>query len=1212
MKSIFNKKLCNFALILLLILLVSLFGCSRSDKQSEGSGSSSDTSEKEEFSIQYESGAEQIFGFKPDRTRAAAGETVTLSENRYLRFGYSFAGWSDGEKTYLPGDTLVMPEGGFTLTAKWKEGGTYFPLDSCDSSTGWWGTHEIYNGTDSPKEGSGYNGTRGNEVLIFCKIFDSPLDLSAFKETGFIHLWLWVEDETKLNTSSETSGMIDLNDSDGGNYSVTIVNSDLKTGWNDVCIPFSEVVVEKSDLTAITSFRLFQYVTDTTEIRMDGFEVWMPEQSRTISFNGGGADYLLGMNDRLEIKNVVSGAVITLPENLFRRRGYDFCGWSDGNKMYNAGEEYTVPSDAKDFTAIWKESEKYMLTYDYITKTVEREAYPGELITVPSDAVRTGYVFGGWQDGGKIYRPGTTYTMKDKKTTLTAVWIKIDDYDLLSDAAGAWELREGGSAGLAPSAIGGSTLNSKWTVWLNNDTFGQVADFSTEGSCLYTDKSNISLSDRFTLSAWIKAPARENTRRTILSQSGKAGDPVTESEVFFNADSNSGWWGTSEIRIGTGKAAEGSAYLESTGKDILVFCVKFPATDITKYVENGSLTVWIYVEDASSLDIEHGGMVEFSSDGGTGSCSTGWALPTLKNGWNQLTFPISGAVSNKADLSKIDYFRFYQYVTAETTLGLDALTLSRVTQPESSGGWSMYLDEKTGCLAFSADGLSGIKTSGVKLTDGKWHHVAVTLENGKLTYYIDSKAVKTVTVKGRISETAGDLYIGGTSDGKASFDGSIVQVRIYNSAKAPSAVTNTTVLASDNTPAQPRLNTKKGVLIERFVKSGLSRDQLEVYIGEDYKKVDISNVQAAKKFGMDHVKITVTPNNLIDKDGHLIIENMTYVTNDVNRILAEGMPVIFCFHPEPPYKTIYLKDLDHFELLCNWYREAAAYIGEHWTPDQVSIQLMTEPYDNSALVSWTWMSDRMYIAVRNELPDHTIITSSDSSGNIEYLKKMSPVTDSNVIYSFTTYEPYIVGFGSARCGMGGYRGFESFLRNIPYPVPEGLTKSQIAEMADDMCALVPDDLHAEAINIVTAYLSGKYDCHVLYSNNYDIGYTADWQMARMNSLTDWSKKYGGNIHIMCVEFGCMDSVTAKKYFGAVEGSGVTDEVRIRLITDLRTAFEANDIGWSYWLFNGVFTVFDPEKREMDAITDDSYIADAYDKNLIEVALGLTPDYSWKK
>ena len=115
----------------------------------------------------------------------------------------------------------------------------------------------------------------------------------------------------------------------------------------------------------------------------------------------------------------------------------------------------------------------------------------------------------------------------------------------------------------------------------------------------------------------------------------------------------------------------------------------------------------------------------------------------------------------------------------------------------------------------------------------------------------------------------------------------------------------------------------------------------------------------------------------------------------------------------------------------------------------------------------------------------------------------------------------------------------------------------------------------------------------------------------MNSLKEWSDRYGGNIHMMCVEFGCMDATTARKYFGAQSYAGVSNETRIQHIKDLREAFEANGIGWDYWYFDGVFTVFKPETRVMHAITDDAYIRENYDADLIEKALGLNPDYSWK-
>lgn len=1052
MKLSLKNNIFVRALLFISVIILASYGCSKSGDGTAGSAESGITT-GEKYSIEYQNGSDNAVGDKPAKTFAYAGQKVIISANTFVSFGSVFDGWSDGAYDYKPGDEVTMPDGGLELNAVWKNGGTYLIIDNCDSTDGWWGSSAITSKAEDMMEGGACNSVSGIDALVFCKKFDQILDISRFIDTGYVHLWFWTADSSLLRTEAETLGLIEFYDSQSKTYAVSLTSQVMKSGWNELWIPLCDAQATDADLSDITSFRLFQYVSEKTEIRMDDFKLWMPDESCTISFFGGEYDYLLGVNDSMDMKNVIANSEIPLPQNLFVKKGYDFIGWSDGEKTYKAGEEYSVPSGGSNLTAVWTEAEKFMVTYNYGERTASYQAYEGERVTVPSDAKREGYIFSGWSDGNKVYRSGTTYTMKNKKVTLTALWDKIGDYSLLSDAVGAWELREGGSAGIAPSAIGGIDLQSHWAVWLNSDTFGQVADFSTEGSYLYNENSDIKLGGSFTLSAWIKAPIRDGSDRTIMSQ-------------------------------------------------------------------------------ATSRD---------------------------------------------------------------------------------NAQWKMYIDGGTGSLAFSAQGLTGLTPGGLNITDGKWHHVMVTLDGDIFSYYVDSVKVKSENVTGNILNSGGDaFYIGGTAGGGEWFDGSIAQVRIYNSPKTPEETTAVSIAAADNAEKKPTLDTKKGVVIERlngFSNMGVSA--YEVYQPDKkYPNIDVTNVQAAKKFGMDHVKITVTPNNLIDKSGHLIVENMTYMTEDINIILSEGLPVIICFHPEPDYKNIYLGNLDNFELLCNWYREVAAYIGENWSPSQVSIQLMTEPYGNNSGVSWTWMSDRMYIAVRNELPDHTIITSSDSAGNIEYLKKMSPVTDPNIIYSFTTYEPYMIGFGTARSGMAGNVTFYNYLKNIPYPVPEGLSQAEIAQLANEICSLVPSEYHAEAIKTVSAYLNGAYDCDIFYKNNYSIGYTEDWEMTRMNSLTEWSEKYGGNIHMMCVEFGCMDSVTAKKYFGAVEGSGISEETRVRLIHDLRTAFEANNIGWSYWLFNGVFTVFDPQTRQKDVATDDAFISKAYDKDLIEYALGLTPDFSW--
>ena len=58
-------------------------------------------------------------------TEVTVGTEVSLPECTYVYDGYTFSHWTDGEATYAPGDTYVMPENDVTLTAVWEENKTY-------------------------------------------------------------------------------------------------------------------------------------------------------------------------------------------------------------------------------------------------------------------------------------------------------------------------------------------------------------------------------------------------------------------------------------------------------------------------------------------------------------------------------------------------------------------------------------------------------------------------------------------------------------------------------------------------------------------------------------------------------------------------------------------------------------------------------------------------------------------------------------------------------------------------------------------------------------------------------------------------------------------------------------------------------------------------------------------------------------------------------
>lgn len=516
----------------------------------------------------------------------------------------------------------------------------------------------------------------------------------------------------------------------------------------------------------------------------------------------------------------------------------------------------------------------------------------------------------------------------------------------------------------------------------------------------------------------------------------------------------------------------------------------------------------------------------------------------------------------------------------------------------------LFLDYKNNhALTLEMDGMN-IESSGVSLADGLWHHVVVTRQLQKITYYIDGENVKETIATGSFTQGMNtDVYIGSNCDEKYSFDGSIAEVKFIKGSLEPAAASNTVLKQSDNVAKEPRLSLKRGIVIDRPQYS-------YTLIPQSYtEKQDIQN---CINMGFDHVKLQLTPEWMFGENGTFLEENMSYIDSIVDMVLELDYKAIVCVSPcasniNYNFKTRYLGNLDNFEELCTWYEGLAKHASDKgWDPDHIAIQLMTEPYNNCSSVSWTWMSDRMYGAVRNILPDTTIITSADRSGNIENLKKMSPATDDNLIYSFTTYEPYAVGWHSAYSSQVGNETFWNYIGDVPYPIIEG---QDYSDEIEDALKDVPANFLAEARSALDAYVRGQYDGGTIYwMNYYDSLYNRDWHFMRAESLNRWSEDNGGNIHIMVVEFGCYDTLYSSVRFGSV-GTGIPDSKRLMFVKDMREAWEAYNIGWCYWSYNEGFTIFKTDYH-VNHVGDSPTAEEAalyVDYEMLTDSLGLSPN-----
>ena len=155
------------------------------------------------------------------------------------------------------------------------------------------------------------------------------------------------------------------------------------------------------------------------------YAIWEANQN-TLKFDGNGAtsgeiDDILAFTDEK----------IILPDNVFENAGYTFKGWSDGNKTYGSGEEYTVSSKKINvFYAVW-EANKNTLKFDGNGQTSGEMSdvvmATDEKISLPNNAFeKTGYTFLGWStstDGDVEYQNGKKYVMGTENTyVLYAIW----------------------------------------------------------------------------------------------------------------------------------------------------------------------------------------------------------------------------------------------------------------------------------------------------------------------------------------------------------------------------------------------------------------------------------------------------------------------------------------------------------------------------------------------------------------------------------------------------------------------------------------------------------------------------------------------------------------------------------------------------------------------------------------------------------------------
>jgi aryl-phospho-beta-D-glucosidase BglC (GH1 family) len=333
----------------------------------------------------------------------------------------------------------------------------------------------------------------------------------------------------------------------------------------------------------------------------------------------------------------------------------------------------------------------------------------------------------------------------------------------------------------------------------------------------------------------------------------------------------------------------------------------------------------------------------------------------------------------------------------------------------------------------------------------------------------------------------------------------------------------------------------------QHLKRGINASQWFAQSTNDYSArrtdayTDAADIALMAKMGFDNVRLSIDAAPLEQwprgKDG-LNAEFVGRLDRAVDTMLADGLAVTIDLHPEESYKQTLKTGNDGVERMAMLWRALAAHFAVR-DPERVFFEVMNEPEVNDAY-RWAGIQARVAAAIREVAPRHTIIATGPNFSDIVDLLAMQPLADGNVIYNFHFYDPHEFTHQGAGWGVPWWR----LTHDIPYPATE-----------DSMAAALQQLPDATERYQLERYWLDHWDAH-------RIRLTIDEAAA-------WGKANG--VPLVCNEFG-------------VYREHSDPAARNAWIRDVRTALEADGIGWAMWDYRGGFSVV--IKKDGQAATPD--------------------------
>jgi endoglucanase len=334
-----------------------------------------------------------------------------------------------------------------------------------------------------------------------------------------------------------------------------------------------------------------------------------------------------------------------------------------------------------------------------------------------------------------------------------------------------------------------------------------------------------------------------------------------------------------------------------------------------------------------------------------------------------------------------------------------------------------------------------------------------------------------------------------------------------------------------------------------------SRDLSAQHVENFTNATDLKTIHA---MGFDFVRLGISP-DLIEHHGQTAPahpEALAQLDRAVQEALDNHLEVMLCVFPDDEYKHNLSTERGVDDFVQLWRILATHFAAQDHA--RIFYELMNEP-EVPDPYRWMGIQARVVEAIRQIDPDHTIIATAANYSSLGDLLQLVSVRDSNVIYNFHFYEPYPFTHQGASWGADNW----IYYKNIPYPATPAMLAAQMKS--------VPGDL-------------ARYELY-LYAAD---GWNSESIAAHIGFAAAWARER--HVPLLCNEFGAYrDSAPPAS--------------RARWIHDVRSALEANQIGWAMWDYRGNFGVVTRTDTE---ITPDDAILKALGLNAEAQPVALPP------